>query len=97
MKNCIIYFDPPYYIQGKKLYTNFYQHNDHAELAKHIKQLKMPFIITYDNVPEIKYLYSSLERKEFAINYSAKTHITASEVMFISNLPAKTKDFFNSL
>ncbi len=57
----------------------------------------MPFIITYDNVPEIKYLYSSLERKEFAINYSAKTHITASEVMFISNLPAKTKDFFNSL
>lgn len=96
-KNCLVYFDPPYYVQGKRLYTNFYQHQDHATLAQSISTLKMPLVITYDNVDEIKDLYKSLDSREFVINYSAKTHIQANEVMFTNNLPSKTKGFFSIL
>ena len=97
IKRGLIYFDPPYYLQGKKLYTNFYQHTDHAILATSIQKLKVPFVITYDNVEQIKSLYNNLEMKEFIIHYSAKRHITASEVMFLNNLPISSRNFLKEL
>ena len=97
MHNCLIYLDPPYYIQGKRLYMNFYKHMNHATLATHIQKLKVPFIITYDNVPQIKELYKNLETQEFLINYSAKTHTAASEVMFWKNLPTNSRNFLQTL
>eukprot|EP01037_Dinobryon_pediforme_P000919 gene919-926_t len=33
----LVFLDPPYYIQGKQLYTNFYTHNDHQLIADAIK------------------------------------------------------------
>lgn len=95
--NCLIYLDPPYYMQGKRLYMNFYQHENHAQLADHIKELKMPLIITYDNVAPIKELYQNLETKEFIINYSAKNHTATSEVMFLNNLPIRSRHFLQAL
>lgn len=97
ISNCLIYLDPPYYIQGKRLYMNFYKHTNHATLATRIQKLKVPFIITYDNVTQIKELYTDLETQEFLINYSAKTHTAASEVMFWKNLPANSRNFLRAL
>ncbi len=94
---CLVYFDPPYYVQGKKLYTNFYQHSDHAKLAASIQKLTIPLVITYDNVEQIKALYNNLETKEFIIHYSAKRHTTASEVMFLNNIPYNSRYFLKEL
>lgn len=96
-KKCLIYFDPPYYVQGKKLYTNFYKHDDHAVLARSIVSLSITWVLTYDNVEAVKTLYRNLETKEFGINYSAKTHIKGSEVMFINNMPLTSRNFMNIL
>jgi len=82
----IVYFDPPYYKQGKSLYTNFYVHKDHANLAKKIKSLTTPWILTYDNVPEIKALYKNCRTNEFLIQYSANQHTFGKEVMFFNNI-----------
>lgn len=97
MSKCIVYFDPPYYLQGKKLYTNFYQHSDHELLADSIKTLSVPIIVTYDNVEQIKSLYKDLETKEYVIHYSAKKHTTASEVMFLNNIPCNSRYFLKEL
>ncbi len=86
-KKCLVYFDPPYYVQGKRLYTSFYTSNDHEELSKKIKSLSIPLIITYDNVKEIKRLYQGLNMKEFFIRYSANQHTQATEIMFYRNIP----------
>ena len=97
IQKCLVYFDPPYYLQGKRLYTNFYQHADHAKLAASIQRLTIPLVITYDNVEQIKALYNNLETMEFIIHYSAKKHTIASEVMFLNNIPCQSRYFFTEL
>lgn len=86
LNNCLVYFDPPYYQQGKNLYTNFYQHSDHVALSENIKSLNIPWILTYDNIKEIKTLYADYNMSEFLINYSAYKHTTGKEVMFFNNI-----------
>lgn len=86
-KDYLIYFDPPYYVQGRKLYTSFYQPQDHEKLATLVQKLKAPCIVTYDNVPAIKQLYAHMNTKEFSIQYSANRHVNAKEVMFYQKIP----------
>lgn len=83
----LIYFDPPYFNKGKSLYKNYYVLGDHANIAALIRALPYPWIVTYDNVPEIKKLYKGEAYAEYDISYSA--HIKrcrGSEVMFYKNI-----------
>ncbi|MGP9825121.1 DNA adenine methylase [Ectopseudomonas khazarica] len=86
-KNTLIYLDPPYYNKGSQLYRNHYNPEDHAKIAKSVMELKTPWIVTYDNCPEIRDLYVSADKYEFSFHYS--THINrpiAKEIMFHGNL-----------
>ena len=57
-KGTIIYFDPPYYDKGSSLYMNHYKQQDHLEVSNIIKRIdNIYWIVSYDNVPEIKKLY----------------------------------------
>ena len=58
-ERAFIYFDPPYYNKGKALYKNFFSPLDHQEIFKHISALSCPWLVTYDDVPEIREIYSS--------------------------------------
>jgi len=84
---CLIYFDPPYFQKGKMLYKNFYTPKDHSSISRFVRKLRMPWIVTYDNVPEIKDLYEGEQQTEFDISYSA--HLDrprGKEIMFYKNL-----------
>lgn len=81
IENTFIFFDPPYYEKGKDLYTNFYNHKDHEKLAKHITELQTDWIVTYDNVDEIKKMYNGQRIKEFDITYTLAKKRTAKEVI----------------
>lgn len=90
----LIYFDPPYFIKGKLLYRNSYSSSDHAKIAGLIKTLTTPWLVTYDNVPEIRALYTESDHAEFDIAYSA--HLArprGAEVMFFNNLKLHTKPY----
>ncbi|MBU9714124.1 DNA adenine methylase [Evansella tamaricis] len=80
------FFDPPYYDKGPSLYTNFYSHEDHRELAETIiNNLQDYFwIVTYDHSTEIKALYSELNSVEYYLNYSAQEKTKGVEYMFFS-------------
>jgi len=84
---CLIYFDPPYFHKGKMLYENFYTPEDHAHISNIIRALKVPWIVTYDNVPAIKEYYCDQSSAEFDISYSAYLdRPRGAEIMFYSNI-----------
>ncbi|MDD5366630.1 MAG: DNA adenine methylase [Gallionellaceae bacterium] len=93
----LIYLDPPYYHKGSQLYRNHYKPADHASIAAAIMQIGTPWLVTYDNCPEIKALYEGCQGVDFSLQYStSNTRPVASEVMYFGNLtlheaPALTK------
>ena len=84
-ENAFIYFDPPYYNKGQKLYKNFFSPDDHRRIAERINNhISCPWVITYDNVPEIRMLYHGYEIRQFDLTYSAANKGTASEIIICS-------------
>ena len=79
--NTLFYLDPPYYRKAEKLYDNHYKPADHAELAEAVAQLDRPWVVSYDDQPEIRTLYSAFRQEVFGINYSAGPVAKGSEVM----------------
>jgi len=77
--------DPPYFMKGAGLYTRFYQPEDHAMLADRVLALKNNWIVTYDNVPEIRSLYTTRRRYEFDINYSLEVKRLGTELLVASD------------
>lgn len=93
--NALFYFDPPYYEKGSLLYTNHYVHKDHSEMAKKIKKLNHPWIVTYDDVQPIADLYSDITSMRFALTYSAHLRRPrGTELMFFNGvqLPAHIRN-----
>lgn len=83
-KDAFIFFDPPYYEKGKDLYINFYEDKNHRELANRISKLKNDWIVTYDNVKEIKEIYSEYRKIEFDVSYTLEKKRKAQEIMIFS-------------
>lgn len=50
----VVYLDPPYISNGRRLYLNSYVREDHEKLARFLKRLRTwNWLLTYDRVPEI--------------------------------------------
>ena len=82
-KNTFVYFDPPYYNNGRRLYKNFFQDADHRRLANEIRAIvDVPWIVSYDNVPQIREMYDGLTKRTFSLSYSLANNGTGQEVMF---------------
>jgi hypothetical protein len=85
------YFDPPYYASGERLYENSYQDEEHAEVARLVRSVSHPWIVSYDAVPRVLRLYEGLNRVTYSLSYSAADRYRGSEVMVFSpdlDLPA---------
>ncbi len=86
-ENTLIYFDPPYYKNGKNLYTNFYTHDDHVAISEYLKSLNNYYwILTYDHTPEILNLYREFNYKIFQISYTAGRANFGKEIMVFSKI-----------
>jgi len=85
-ENAFVYFDPPYYNKSGKLYKNSLSHDDHSRIAKRIlERMECPWLLTYDDVDEIRKLYCECEIRRFDINYSAANKGKASEIIVCSD------------
>lgn len=82
----LVYLDPPYYVKGQGLYRNFYTHDDHFAIANLIqsKNFASPWIVSYDNTPEICQMYENCVSKHYLLKYSAQKIYDGAEVMFFS-------------
>lgn len=80
LHSVFIYFDPPYYNKGESLYMNHYDHNGHEALGAAIKKCKHPWLLSYDNSPEIAKIYK-------------KFNIYKKELLYTIMPPSKGKEF----
>lgn len=83
-EDAFVCVDPPYYNKGKSLYTSFYSPEDHAGVADAVLSLKQPWIVTYDNVSEVKSLYKTRRQFSFDINYSVQKKRVGNELLVVS-------------
>ena len=83
----LIYCDPPYYRKGSALYYDSYQHEDHLRIAKLMTEevTKQRWIVSYDNVVEVRAMYPVAQQTEYLIGYSARDVRRDAEVMFFSD------------
>jgi DNA adenine methylase len=84
-KNGFVYLDPPYFKKGQDLYENYYNEQDHKEIAVIIqKSISHPWIVSYDNEHTIREYYSRSTQITYGISYSAGAHYKGSEIMCFS-------------
>lgn len=81
----LLMIDPPYYNKGQSLYTNFYQHDDHAAIANKLYTTPLPWLLTYDNTPQISELYQDYQQYQFDINYSVAKKRVGTELLITSH------------
>ncbi|MBA4376630.1 MAG: DNA methyltransferase [Anaerolinea sp.] len=83
--NALVYLDPPYYVKGQGLYQNYYEHDDHLEIARLVAGISQHWIVSYDNTPQIQAMYNGFRQIIYNLNYSAGQRYKGSEVMFFSD------------
>ncbi|MCY3061016.1 DNA adenine methylase [Aerococcus urinae] len=84
-RHLFIFFDPPYYQQGKNLYANFFNHKNHQELYEYIQMLdEYKWIVTYDHEKNIEDIYKNYPALEYKIQYSANKVRKEKEYLFHS-------------
>lgn len=84
--NTFIFFDPPYFVQGKNLYLSFIEEKQHSLLAENILSMNDYFwITTYDYVEQISDLYQEAsQRYAYNLNYTANKRGKFHEYLFAS-------------
>lgn len=80
----LVNIDPPYYCQGRDLYLSHYSPKDHEMLARQIRRLRIQWMLTYDDVPQIKQLYAGLPLFHSDLIYYAQVKRHAQELMVLS-------------
>lgn len=85
--DAFIYADPPYFEKAGSLYLNAFTPENHESLARVLNSVaSSPWILTYDNAPQLATLYPERRRREFELNYSAHRVVKATEVAILSDV-----------
>jgi DNA adenine methylase len=80
----LIYCDPPYYVKGRDLYYDYYEPGDHELVALFVRSeiTRQKWIVSYDNVRQVRELYAGCQRVKYRIGYSARSSRQGAEIMF---------------
>lgn len=82
----LYYLDPPYYEKGPGLYMNYFNNDNHREIAAAVAGIRHgKWVVTYDNHPFIAALYSRYRQHEFSLNYSTTNGRKGKEIMIYSD------------
>jgi DNA adenine methylase len=84
-RDSLVYLDPPYYRAGAKLYLNAYSPDDHTAVRKVVGRLKAPWVVSYDDVPEIRRLYNAVKLRRLELLHTARCLRLGKEVLFFSS------------
>jgi len=84
----LFYLDPPYW--GRKLYHYNFEAEDFAKLAERLGSLRGKFILSLNDVPEVRRLFHGFHVKQIQLSYTAqkKAGRRYAEVL-ITNFPQK--------
>jgi DNA adenine methylase len=83
-ENNLLYLDPPYYRAGQRLYLNAYSADGHTKVRDVVLNFGCPWVVSYDDVPEIRNLYGTLRSRRINLLYTARGARQGREIMFFS-------------
>lgn len=66
-----LYLDPPYYEKGPELYKYSFSDEQHLDLAKRLYHTRNPWVLSYDDHPQIRKLYSWAHIEEIDVVYTS--------------------------
>jgi DNA adenine methylase len=95
----LFYLDPPYYHKAASLYGYYFNNATHLELRDYLVTFQAPWILSYDDTPEIRTLYQDRSLKARIIDSTYSTHPIGGsshvgrEMLYsnLSKLPAPDK------
>jgi DNA adenine methylase len=78
----LLYLDPPYFIEGNKLYQCGFSRDDHERLASLLRETPYAWVLSYDDCSEIRELYrwAGIERID-DVQYSITGSRKKSELL----------------
>ncbi|WP_295163372.1 DNA adenine methylase [Selenomonas sp. F0473] len=80
-----VFFDPPYYQQGKNLYKNAFTDEEHVHLSNIIREMNcFKWIVTYDNHPRIQEIYQDMAPMYYSLQYMANKKRKEKEIFLHS-------------
>lgn len=85
--NRLFYVDPPYYLQGPKLYRYHYKFSDHIALAEVLNAADFKWLLSYDDHPAIRHLYRKFAMFEPSLRYSTKVPKKEQELVVTNVVP----------
>lgn len=78
------YLDPPYVRKSPDLYLSHYTNDDHALLARAVKDwIPGPWIITYDDCAHVRSLYATYSIRKYSLAYTADRRRFGRELMIL--------------
>jgi DNA adenine methylase len=85
-RRTLVYLDPPYFLKGADLYIDHYKADDHAAIARLVAKIKpQAWMVSYDDVPEIRALYRRYRGIRYELGYSARDVGKGVELMYFSS------------
>jgi DNA adenine methylase len=87
----VFYVDPPYYVQGRRLYRYSYGFSDHVELAEVLAAAEFDWVLSYDDHPAIRHFYRAFALYEPVVRYSSKVPKNETELVY-ANFGNKCSD-----
>jgi DNA adenine methylase len=86
--DCFIYCDPPYVVQGNGLYQCSFTEQDHVRLAECLRKSPHPWVLSYDDCPLVRDLYSWANIEEVAVGYSVSSVRRTAELLITTEFEA---------
>ena len=79
----LLFVDPPYFQKGPELYLNGLDAGYHAALADSLRSVpSVPWVLTYDDCPEIRRLYRGWAKvRPYSLRYAAARRRLGNEVL----------------
>jgi DNA adenine methylase len=81
----LVYIDPPYVTNGYKLYRYHFDKADHEKLADVVNDLRVPWLMSYDNHDLIRGLYIGEQAKFVKTYQSLKGSKFVKEILLLSD------------
>lgn len=86
----LFYLDPPYF--DRKLYRFNFSENDFEDLAQRLGKLEGKFILSLNDVPEVREIFAKFKMREIDLPYTAQREAGKRfRELLISNFPLKAR------
>lgn len=88
----LFYLDPPYF--GRKLYRYNFSESDFEELAQRLTKVRGKFVLSLNDLPEVRKLFSQFKFREIHLHYTAQREAGKRfQELLITNFVPRQRNF----